>query len=130
MTQFDQHTRHSDGIMHGQNTTVLGSASGNMMIAWLLVLAVLLYVFRALSRPQVAGESATAAQEKLAVASTEVCDPRPTLAYRLSAPPLWVAVDRRRHETRLGDETMLGLHRARCQVSVHCVDRFVAAAGT
>ena len=67
--------------MHAQNATVWASASVNMMIAWLVVLAVLLYVFRALSRPQVDGQPAAAAQEEPIVASTEVCDPRPTLAY-------------------------------------------------
>ncbi len=78
--QSDQHTKYVDGLMRVQHPSILASTSANMMIAWLVVLAVLLYVFRALSRPQVGGEPAAAAQEKPTAVPTEVCDPRPTLA--------------------------------------------------
>ena len=78
--QSDQHTKYVDGLMRVQHPSILATTSAKMMIAWLVVLAVLLYVFRALSRPQVDGEPAAAAQEEPTVVPAEVCDPRPTLA--------------------------------------------------
>ncbi len=79
--RFDQHTKSCRWPHACASPGDLASTTANMMIAWLVVLAVLLYVFRALSRPQVDGAPAAAAQDKPTALPMEVCDPRPTLAY-------------------------------------------------